>query len=383
RLWSEDGTLRFSTDRGDTLGSDAGLNDRELTQAAAADGSAVTVLSDRTITGDPAEPRQLVYLLAGDAAGSIAQVDLDDELLLGAFGDRWFSIQLVLLVGALVALTLAALSMREPIAPIGAKVPFYPTSVPENLSVVSREEATRMRHAGQHARDRIDSMQARVEELEAAKYTLEGDLQRALSALAARGGPSSAIARPSAPAPATAPAPAPAQASTVVPAPTPRRREPVVAAEAVTVVVPSKDVEAPAAAQAPTPAPSAPPAAVPTPEPVVPAPAAKKPRRPAKPAAAPVPSSPEPVARAVVSLPESEVVPSPRPVPVAAAADGRDAEVIDVLERLVEPAGAQTLHPELDPSEIRARLAKTAASKKPGSRQDRDRFTDGSEGGSR
>ena len=165
----------------------------------------------------------------------------------------------------------------------------------------------------------------------------------------------------------------------VVPAPTPRRREPVVAAEAVTVVVPSKDVGAPVAAQAPTPAPSAPPAA----EPVVPAPAAKKPRRPAKPAAAPVSASPEPVAPAVVSLPESEVVPTPRPVPVAAAADGRDAEVIDVLERLVEPAGGQTLHPELDPSEIRARLAKTAASKKPGSRQDRDRFTDGSEGGSR
>jgi hypothetical protein len=77
----------------------------------------------------------------------------------------------------------------------------------------------------------------------------------------------------------------------------------------------------------------------------------------------------------VVALPESDLV---APAPSIPSDDGRDAEVIDVLERLVEPAGGQTLHPELDPSEIRARLAKTAASKKPGTRQDRERFIEGS-----
>ena len=51
--------------------------------------------------------------------------------------------------------------------------------------------------------------------------------------------------------------------------------------------------------------------------------------------------------------------------------EGRhDAEVLDVLERLVEPVGTAPL---TDPGEMRARLARTAAAKKPGSRSD-ERF---------
>jgi hypothetical protein len=344
-----------------------------------------------------------VYRPAGDAASSIVQVEYDDAALLGALGERWLLIQLVLLAGLAVTLLLAGLSMREPIAPIGAKVPFYPTSVPAHLAVVSREEATRARHADQHVRDRLAAMQTRVDELEAEKYELQGDLQRALSSLATFGAgrPSSVIGRPSqapTPVPAASPepepeapapvaeAPAPVATPAPAPVPTPKRRGPVEADE-VTVVVPSKSEVAEVADEPVAPA-VADVGLAPVASPVVEE-ASDEPETIIQPE---VVEEPEPVAEVVeapvVRLPESEVLPVPTPAPVAAASvastapstmgeDGRDADVLDVLERLVEPAGGQTLHPELDPAEIRARLAKTAAAKKPGARQDRERFSDG------
>ena len=49
-----------------------------------------------------------------------------------------------------------------------------------------------------------------------------------------------------------------------------------------------------------------------------------------------------------------------------------DEEAVDVLARLVEPVSGSP-RSEVDPGTIRARLARTAALKKPGSRERRER----------
>jgi hypothetical protein len=63
-------------------------------------------------------------------------------------------------------------------------------------------------------------------------------------------------------------------------------------------------------------------------------------------------------------------VPDPQPAKVAApAGHGPDSDdaVLDVLHRLVPES--ETAEPRPDPGDLRARLARTAALKKPGSRE--------------
>jgi hypothetical protein len=77
--------------------------------------------------------------------------------------------------------------------------------------------------------------------------------------------------------------------------------------------------------------------------------------------------------------PEVVVVPSPAPAPVAAKAAARSDDATDVLHRLV-PEG-ESPEPLDDPADLRARLARTAALKKPGSRErqeEREALQDGS-----
>jgi hypothetical protein len=78
-----------------------------------------------------------------------------------------------------------------------------------------------------------------------------------------------------------------------------------------------------------------------------------------------------PASRDVVVVPdraEEDEAPAPQaPVPPVPSE-----EAVDVLHRLVEPVGAHEEPPGSDPSVIRARLARTAALKKPGSRERRE-----------
>jgi hypothetical protein len=335
---------------------------------------------------------------------------------------------------------------------MGVGVPFYPTSVPSGMAVLDVDEANELREAGAYARGRIQSQKVRLDELEASKLRLEGELQRALST-----GSMTAVARsiprgateiePPAPAGMPQPEPAPvvpvahipdrapavaapvaatrerkrretrepvpieAAAPTPAPiepaAPAPRPVEPAAAAARMT----ERPAAAPAsaarpaepaaaapkpAAAAPKPAAAAPkpaaaaskPAAEPKPAPVSkPAAKAPPPPRPARDEVPPVPTPSPRVAAAApvhedeafVVVPESErILPPSRPravvpIPDADDADRHDAEVLDVLERLVEPIGTPV--PEADPGAMRARLARTAARKKPGSRSD-ERFHD-------
>jgi hypothetical protein len=72
--------------------------------------------------------------------------------------------------------------------------------------------------------------------------------------------------------------------------------------------------------------------------------------------------------RELVVVPDAEdAVPTQAP---ASPASGEEA--VDVLNRLVEPVGVRQDPTTADPSVIRARLARTAALKKPGSRERRE-----------
>jgi hypothetical protein len=84
------------------------------------------------------------------------------------------------------------------------------------------------------------------------------------------------------------------------------------------------------------------------------------------------PSTPDPpdTASPPKQWPEVVVLPDPQPARVAApAAHGPDSDdaVLDVLHRLVPESEAA--EPLPDPGDLRARLARTAALKKPGSRE--------------
>ncbi len=82
---------------------------------------------------------------------------------------------------------------------------------------------------------------------------------------------------------------------------------------------------------------------------------------------------------AAETRPEVVVVPSPAPAPVAAKAAGGSDDATEVLHRLV-PEG-ESPEPLDDPADLRARLARTAALKKPGSRErqeEREALQDGS-----
>jgi hypothetical protein len=467
RLWASDGTLLYTTDADGSLGSKAALNDEALQEASGSPGRVVLVRTSTTPTGEPADPRVRAYATLPASASAIAEVELDEELLLDGVRGTWSTAQIVTAIAGLLVLGLALLSMRQPLAPMGVGVPFYPTSVPSGMAVLDVDEANELREAGAYARGRIQSQKVRLDELEASKLRLEGELQRALStgamttvarsiprgateteppapagmpgpapapvvpvaripdrAAPAAVGPAKATRetkrRETAPIEATAPTPAPIEPA----APTPRSVQPAASAGGKT----ERPVEAPApfAARAPKPG-AAEPAASATPKPAAPAPkpaaSASKPSAPAPKPSAPAPkpaaSAPKPAATApkpaasapppprpsrdevppvptpsprvaaaapaheddaFVVVPESErIVPPPsRPASVVRVPDaddeGRhDAEVLDVLERLVEPIGTPV--PEADPGAMRARLARTAARKKPGSRSD-ERFHD-------
>jgi hypothetical protein len=84
--------------------------------------------------------------------------------------------------------------------------------------------------------------------------------------------------------------------------------------------------------------------------------------------------APTPVPEHADAWPEVVVLPDPEPArqgAVAAGSPDSDATVLDVLNRLVEPVGDPGPAGD-DVGDMRARLARTAALKKPGSRERRE-----------
>jgi hypothetical protein len=376
RLWTPDGTLLFSTRTADVVGSGEALNDAQIDAAASAGSVPISTVSQRSLAGEPAPTTFHTYLeLTGVPQPVVGEVELSDAVLLSAVHDVWLRYQILLGLAAMLVLGLAILSTREPMAKIGVGVQFYENSIPKGFALIDLDEQSQLEQAGAHARARVAHVEAKLHESEEARRKAEGHLQRALSAIATRMrtvGVEPAIPRP-APPPDIAWRPPPIAPAKVrlepVMVPEPEsvvssQPEPVVSSELEPVMVP--DPESVVSSE-PEPVASSEPEPVASSEPEPVAPPRPKPVAMIRhePVAALDPEPPD----HILQVPEIDAEYVLR-VPEAAVDDDLhvdDESAADVLERLVEPSGPTSA---VDPSVVRARLARLAASKKPGSRTD-------------
>ena len=382
RLWSTQHFLLWSSVH-EPLDS-ASLNETDINTAIAAKGAPTWVVTHRTPTNEPGPAAFYSYTAIGGQP-LVAQFEYRDGTLTSDVRASWLGYQIAIGLGLLLALTLSLLSMREPTAKIGTGVPFFAGSVPEDLALIEVDRAVAIEQAGDRIKERLASLQHKLEVSEAARLRAEGRLQQALAALAQPGRRS------------VMPVPQPTPVSReVVEVPefeeivAPPETEPVVVAQAKRApaargrssVVPKKKERAPRRSSkprpvaVPAPKPSVPePVAAPQPEPVVetpqPEPAPIVP--PPEPAPAPEPITtpePEPVAKAeptdAGARPEVVVVPELQPARASAGPESAS----DLLDRLVEPVDDHGPSDAAD--DLRAKLARTAAIKKPGSKERRE-----------
>jgi outer membrane biosynthesis protein TonB len=373
RLWNTSEEVAWSSVPGESVGVSGTLNDQPIKDAFAA-GAPTFITTDTAPDNTPSPTIYYAFSTIGPQP-LLAQFDYLDGQLAGDVGATWLRYQIVLGVGLLIVLGLALLSMREPKARIGTNVPFYPGSVPASLAVIEADRVAEIEQAGDRVRDRVGALQQKLDETDVARLRAEGKLQQALATLAIHGYrlPASPEAAPDATAPTVrVPEPTPPRrhvAEPAVPRPEPitaaptREPEPVAVPEPEPVAVPEPEpvsVPEPEPIAVPEPEPIAgqepEPVAVPEPEPVAPAASVEQTPEPAAPSA-------EPKADA---LPEVVVVPELQPAKTSA----KEESASEVLDRLVEPVGSHEMSDEA--SNLRARLARTAAIKKPGSKERRE-----------
>jgi hypothetical protein len=378
RIWSAGGPLLFSTDRADTLGSDAGLNDELLREVAREGVLTRTGVSDTGGENDP--ERSLLRTYVPLRASAVAEIDQTDEGTLAAVRTEWMYYQLLAGAMLLLFLVLTGLSLRDPIEPINTGVPFASSSVPAGFSLIDDDRLHAVHEVYRLASERVGRLQQKLDESEEARRRLEGHIQQALSKAAG----TSATAPPSR---TQAPTPAPA---------------PVAPPEPAVVEVPESDVVEAPSGGARTASPAGPLARASRDQKTPPAtsrapkPAAEKPRRVRKPKPVkPEPVKPEPAKREPVTTePEPAaasdaiVVPEPTPeperrvatmattsasssaAPTAADRELADAEAheaaLEMFIRLTESDRQPHDTTEVDQGAVRAALARTAARKKPG-----------------
>ncbi len=412
RIWSARGPLLFSTDRADTPGSDAGLNDELLRQVAREGVLTRSGISDTGGVDDPERTLLRTYVpLRGDA---IAEIDQTDEGTLAAVRTEWTYYKILAGAMLLLFLVLIGLSLRDPIEPINTGVPFASSSVPAGFSLIDDDRLHAVHEVYRLASERVGRLQQKLEESEEARRRLEGDIQQALSKAAG----TATVVPPPAAAPAATVPPEPAVVhvpeSDVVDAPTGGTR---IAAPAGPLARASRDQKPPpATSRAPKPA-AEKPKRVRKPKPEKPEPVKPEPVEQVEPVPEPVKSepvmqeepAPEPVKPEPVMQEEPEpepveqeepvtvepaaasdaiVVPEPTPAPerrVAAMAttsaspsaaptdadrEFADAEAheaaLEMFIRLTESDRQPHDTTEVDQGAIRAALARTAARKKPG-----------------
>jgi hypothetical protein len=380
RIWSAGGPLLFSTDRADTLGSDAGLNDELLREVAREGVLTRTGVSDTGGENDP--ERSLLRTYVPLRASAIAEIDQTDEGTLAAVRTEWMYYQLLAGAMLLLFLVLTGLSLRDPIEPINTGVPFASSSVPAGFSLIDDDRLHAVHEVYRLASERVGRLQQKLEESEEARRRLEGHIQQALSKAAG----TSATAPP--PVPSLAPTPAPVAPpepavvevpeSDVVEAPSGGAR---IASPAGPLARASRDQKTPpATSRAPKPA-AEKPRRVRKPKPVKPEPVKPEPVK-------PEPAKREPVTTEPAAASDAIVVPEPTPeperrvaamattsasssaAPTAADRELADAEAheaaLEMFIRLTESDRQPHDTTEVDQGAVRAALARTAARKKPG-----------------
>jgi hypothetical protein len=364
RVWDASHRLVASSDPTDQIGSGEAMNDAQIAQAETA--RATWVVAQRSLSGDASDPTYSAYTaIDGANATVVTQFEALDATLLGDVHHDWMWFRIVVGLGTALVFALALLSMREPAAKIGAGVPFVPENVPPWLRVMDVDRAVALEHAGERAHDRVAGLQARLDESERQRLKAEGELQQTLTALGTK-------ARPTAPL--VVPDMRPADSYRATPPAEPFRAMPSPEAAAAAVAAAEQKKRARAAAAAEKQRAKA--EAVAAEATKAASEASQQPPRPDR-----LTVGTDDVAvtadvqrrEAPGEGPHVVVVPDPTPAEVAVAAgSGRaDPEARDVLERLVpEPVDRV---PADDVDELRSRLARTAALKKPGSRERTDR----------
>ncbi len=368
RIWSADGQLLFSTDGADALGSNAGLND-PLLREASRDG--VLTRSNVSDTGGENDPeRSLLRTYVPVGARAVVEIDQTDEATLAAVRTEWWYYQLLAGAMLLLLLVMTGLSLRDPIEPINVGVPFAASSIPAGFSLIDNERLHAVEEVYRLASERVGRLQEKLDESEAQRRRLEGDIQRALSKVGS-----------SSPRAAAAPIPPPA-------APTP---PPVVAPEPPPVVVPPPVVRVPESDVVPAPlgdawtaAPAGPLARASRDQ--KPPPETARRARPATPKPKKTPrrqkaKKEQPVEPPREAAPPPAKTPERRPAAVAAAASAASRPVVvdpetedakaheaalEMFIRLTESDRQPHDASSVDQGAVRAALARTAARKKPG-----------------
>jgi len=400
RLWSDQGFLISSSVPSDPLRRGTAFNDADI-DGALSSGSRL-VVTDRLPTGDPGPTTVHTYTkIQGLTGPEVTEFEANDAALLAEVHHDWNGYRIVAAVAFLLLLGLALLSMREPVADIGVGVPFYPASLPPNLAIVDAERAIVIEHEDDHVRLRVDSLQQRLDESERMRLKAEARLQQALTTLGT-GGRNVPGLPPEPPTPTL-----PETRATSGRRAKPTRVEPVADRPPAASVAPAAN---PAAAAAP-PAVAASPKHASKKRTSRRKPAAERTTarrsRAEEPAEAPANPAPTPERVAVVAddvtvtakaptptdaapsmdtRPEVVVLPSDQPSAVGAkpaakpaatpaprrapkpAPKAAEPDTTDVVRRL-GPDGDAHPEPLDDPADLRAKLARTAALKKPGSRE--------------
>jgi hypothetical protein len=385
RVWNTSHGLVASSDPADDLGSAEAMNDADIDRALA--------IGSTWVVADPAggssEPMYNAYTaVRGDGGDVVTQFEAADATLLADVHRDWMWFRIVVGVGTLLLFVLALLSMREPVARIGAGVPFYPENVPPWLRVMDVDREVALEQAGERARDRLANMQAKLDDSERERLRAEGELQQALTTLGTKARPAASLVVPdvtSAPQPAASgssrslrEAPTPDAAAAAVAAQEEKKRVRAAAAaekqRAKAEAAAAERAKAEAAAEAAAKAEADRRAAAS----LAAAAAEQQPPRPDRlsvqrdDVGVTVPAN-DTAGRADDEWPQVVVVPEPKAAEVtvgtSAARDGEH-EARDVLERLVPETSDP--RPADDVRDLRSRLARTAALKKPGSRERQD-----------
>ena len=185
-MWSASHDLLVSSDAQDTLDSKQAINDADLDRALA-DGTAWLV-TDRTMTGEDGPATFESYtVIKGGGGPVIAEFAAPDAAVLRTVHNFYLWFRVIAGLGTLLAFAFVLLSMREPLARIGAGVPFYPENVPPSLRVIDVDREVALEQAGDRAKDRLEGLQQRLDESERLRKRAEGELQQALTALGTGG----------------------------------------------------------------------------------------------------------------------------------------------------------------------------------------------------
>ena len=182
RIWSPDGVLLFTTDRGEEPGSSAALNDELLQRVS--EGTTLTRWNLSDVGGVDEEGRSLLRTYTPLRAGVVAEIDHAEDGTVGPVATSWLGYQILAGVAVALFLGMTVLSLREPLDRINVGVPFAPTNVPAGYSLIDDERLHAVEEVYRLAHERVAKLEQRLAESEAVRRALEGDLQRALTTAA-------------------------------------------------------------------------------------------------------------------------------------------------------------------------------------------------------